>query len=96
VDLKYITSSRVLETVYEGKSRRFSVVSVSGQSTVAGSITSLSDKFQDMSTHASPSIWKVGWDSTVSILEDPIHHETSASDEVISIQPFVRFADLLF
>jgi AAA family ATPase len=85
VDLKYITSSQVLETVYEGESRRFSVASVSRQSTTADSITSLSDEFQHISTHASPRLWKVGWDSIVLILEDPIHYKTSADDKVISV-----------
>jgi len=84
VDLKYITSSQIIEIVYEGEPHRLSVASISPRSSADGSKKSIADGFQALSIHAPSQLWQVGWDSTVSITDDPIHHEAIPINKVPS------------
>ncbi|KAI0662110.1 AAA family ATPase [Cubamyces menziesii] len=66
IDLGYLTPTQTLDVVYEGRTRRFAVTSVSTQSEadggadLAASIQSLS-----LSDAAPPKLWTVGWETTV-------------------------------
>lgn len=69
VDLKYITSRQVIELSYEGKIRQFTIHSIrpydlKEKGDLSRAIDALSISSQ---THQ---LWKVDWDSTVSILEN--------------------------
>jgi AAA family ATPase len=71
VDLKYITHTQIVEVVYEGHTRQFSVISISSaQPTSDGTIDDLTKGFQSFSVQFSPQIWTVGWDSSVRIVEN--------------------------
>lgn len=70
VDTKYLTSSQTLEVVYEGRSRRFSVVAVDPSSKTDSS--DLSDRFQTLGIDSQSSIWIANWDSVVTIVENDV------------------------
>lgn len=68
MDLKYITITQVLEILYEGRLRRFSVVSISQNSqSQKGSLT---HKIEALSLESKPQLWTVNWDSKISIVEN--------------------------
>jgi AAA family ATPase len=68
-----MTSSQILEVVYEGMTRRFTISRVSQNSTNAESRSAnLADDLQAMSIRSSSQLWTVGWDAIVSIAETSI------------------------
>ncbi|KAI0632362.1 AAA family ATPase [Trametes polyzona] len=65
IDLGYLTATQTLDVVYEGKTRRFTVSSVS-TSRDADDGTDLAAEVQSLSlTDARPKLWTVGWETTV-------------------------------
>ena len=87
VDLKYITSTQVLEVAYESFRRRFAVVSVSAlRSTKTESIDDLARGLDYLSVSPSTKLWVVGWDSTVVIVgEEAGIPTTTTAHKVIPI-----------
>lgn len=85
MDLKYLVSSQVVDVQYEGHTRRFAVSSISGQKKAAGySVSELADQFDNLTVGTEPSLWVVGWDTTV-VVEDPqdekkLEHKVALSD----------------
>jgi AAA family ATPase len=85
VDLKHITSSQVLEVVYESRRRRFSVVSVSAlRSVTKEGFDSLAHDLSALSVSPSSQLWAVGWDCTVLIV-DKGSHDPFAVQKVIYV-----------
>lgn len=71
VDLKYLSPTQILEVLYEGKTRRFELHSVSPLAyDQDNSVTSLAQSLQSLDLAAPPQIWTVGWDCFVTILDD--------------------------
>lgn len=71
VDLKYLTSTQVIEVVYEGKTRRFELRSVSTQhSDAPDSVTALAADLGNLGLHPAPQFWTVGWDSFVTVVDN--------------------------
>ncbi|KAH7927650.1 AAA-domain-containing protein [Leucogyrophana mollusca] len=69
VNLKYLVSAQIIELLYEGHLRRFSIESVVAQSS-ADSVGSLTNEIQSLSILPSNSLWTAGWDTAVYILEN--------------------------
>lgn len=87
VDLKYITCAQILEVIYEGRRRRFSVDSISsqlpsGKEQLDGLVRGLGS----LSVASSTKLWTVGWDCTVSILDKEVKDPALATHKVISTQ----------
>lgn len=71
VDLKYLTSTQVIEVVYEGKTRRFELHSVSTQhSDAPDSVAALAADLDNLGLHSTPQLWTVGWDSFVTVVDN--------------------------
>ncbi|KAG0701900.1 P-loop containing nucleoside triphosphate hydrolase protein [Suillus ampliporus] len=71
IDLKYILSTQVVEVPYQGEIRRFSIESVSAhRSALGGSVSTITCDLNSLAIRVRPSLWKAGWDTIVSILED--------------------------
>ncbi|KAK7060227.1 AAA+-type ATPase [Paramarasmius palmivorus] len=77
VDLKHITPTQILEVVYEGRRRRFTIASVSSQSSdapqgsVNDGVASLVADIKNLGLNKDKArIWSVGWDVSV-VLVDP-------------------------
>ncbi|KAI0687036.1 AAA family ATPase [Earliella scabrosa] len=65
IDLGYITPTQTLDIVYEGKTRRFSLTSVS-TTREAAQDPDIAESIQSLSLSDSPpKIWTVGWETTV-------------------------------
>ena len=70
MDLKYITSTQTLEVLFEGKTRRFELQSVSTRFEEEGnSIDALAHDLDALGLDAKPHVWTVGWDSTVVVVD---------------------------
>lgn len=70
VDLKYITCAQILEVAYEGRRRRFSIISISSQrSPTEEQFDEFTHEFESLSVASSVTLWKVGWDCTVSTVD---------------------------
>jgi AAA family ATPase len=67
VDLKYITNFQTLEVFYEGRIRRFTVISVSAQQPNSGTPESLTDGMQKISVDPPAQLWIVGWETSVMV-----------------------------
>ncbi|KAL0960482.1 hypothetical protein HGRIS_005523 [Hohenbuehelia grisea] len=82
VDLKYLTSTQVLEARYEGHLRTFRVASVISKTQAEDrSILGLEQDFDALSVNASPQLWIASWDSKVTILEDGKSDLTESSQK---------------
>ncbi|KXN82280.1 hypothetical protein AN958_02781 [Leucoagaricus sp. SymC.cos] len=82
VGLKYITNRQILEVPYEGRERRFSLVSVAPKgSSGSEAVDPLARGLGSLSLHAKPQIWTITWDTEVLIIgndheeEPPIVHK---------------------
>jgi AAA family ATPase len=71
VDLKYLTSTQIVEVVYEGRTRQFSLISVSprryGEGDAVGDVTF---DLHSLSVDSHLQIWIVGWDLAVYVIDD--------------------------
>ncbi|KAF8549749.1 AAA family ATPase [Imleria badia] len=71
VGLKFITSSQIVEVLYEGQFRRFSIDSISVRPPGTGDLVgSLTEEVKLMSFHSQPLLWTTGWDTSVRVLEN--------------------------
>ncbi|TFK38925.1 P-loop containing nucleoside triphosphate hydrolase protein [Crucibulum laeve] len=69
VDFKYVTNSQILEIQYEGKTRRFSVVSIAKKGVPAKEIEDdLARGLNALSMSPQSQLWSVNWDLTVSVI----------------------------
>ncbi|KAI6110568.1 AAA-domain-containing protein [Pisolithus croceorrhizus] len=66
VGLKFLLTSQVVEVLYEGRSRKFSVEAVSAKPSTVDVICALSDDVERLSV-GSQLLWLTGWDTTVHI-----------------------------
>ncbi|TCD65859.1 AAA+-type ATPase [Steccherinum ochraceum] len=70
VHLKYLTNTQTLDVTYEGVSRRFKVVSVSGTRHIGSDPTDqLTENFEKLDINRSSDLWTVGWGATVAIVD---------------------------
>ncbi|TFK48824.1 AAA-domain-containing protein [Heliocybe sulcata] len=70
VDLKFLTATQMVEVVYEGRRRLFTVTSVSCQSSRhRGDPAGLAEDFQSLEINSAAQLWTVGWDTVVAIDE---------------------------
>jgi AAA family ATPase len=71
VDLKYLTPGQLVQVVYEGRPRRFRVVTSGDALDATDRLTAQMDALSVTSPR--PRIWSVGWDAVVSLdtLDDP-------------------------
>jgi AAA family ATPase len=81
VDLKYITNAQIVEVLYESSIRQFSLDSVSPTPSAEDEVVNTAAALHALSIDPSPRIWTVGWDSTVSIVEDEVNELEKASLE---------------
>ncbi|KIJ14936.1 hypothetical protein PAXINDRAFT_155829 [Paxillus involutus ATCC 200175] len=70
IGLKFLTPSQILEVLYEGRQRRFSVESVSARLGTGGSVSSITEDVRSLSVHSQLSLWTVGWDTSVDVLDN--------------------------
>ncbi|KAF8133361.1 P-loop containing nucleoside triphosphate hydrolase protein [Boletus edulis] len=71
VGLKFITSSQVMEVVYEGRPRRFFIDSITVRTPEAGDLVGpITKEIGSLSLQSQPHLWTTGWDTSVCILED--------------------------
>ncbi|KAG6375937.1 P-loop containing nucleoside triphosphate hydrolase protein [Boletus reticuloceps] len=71
VGLKFITSSQVVEVVYEGRPRRFFIDSITVRTPEAGDLVGpITKEIGSLSLHSQSHLWTTGWDTSVCILED--------------------------
>ncbi|KAG8214815.1 P-loop containing nucleoside triphosphate hydrolase protein [Butyriboletus roseoflavus] len=76
VGLKFITSSQIVEVLYEGRPRRFSIHSISVHPPEIGDlVSSITEEVKSLSFHSQPHLWTAGWDTSVCILENGIDHQ---------------------
>ncbi|KAL0063124.1 AAA+-type ATPase [Marasmius tenuissimus] len=78
VDLKFITSTQTIEVVYEGRSRRFAFVSASTSETETNdNVADLTNRLGglDVNSSSRPTLWTVGWDSTVILVDNELVEE---------------------
>lgn len=69
VDLKYFTSAQSLEVLYEGRTRRFTVTSVSPHTILGGdSPGDITHDLKGLSIDSPAELWTAGWDSKVLVL----------------------------
>jgi AAA family ATPase len=86
VDLKYLTHTQIVEVVYEGHTRQFSVVSVTAfRAAKNESDDDLAEVLQSLSIQSKPQVWTVGWDSYVRILESKIDKKSEVAHKVLDI-----------
>lgn len=73
VDLKYITSTQVIEFNFEGRRRKFRIQDISAKNAIS-SVSSPSDNlsrvFDALALSPPTQLWTVNWDATVSIVTD--------------------------
>ncbi|EMD39468.1 hypothetical protein CERSUDRAFT_111775 [Gelatoporia subvermispora B] len=65
VDLKYLSPTQTVDVVYEGRTRRFTVSSVSTAEADDNAGKDLAAALQTLSLDTTPQLWTVGWDTTV-------------------------------
>ena len=65
VDLKYITSAQVLEVPYEGRMRRFTIISISAQRSDQPKHDEIAHGLESLSVASAPQIWIADWDCEV-------------------------------
>ncbi|KAJ3895510.1 P-loop containing nucleoside triphosphate hydrolase protein [Lentinula edodes] len=74
VDIKYLTSTQTLEVMYEGRPRRYCVISVATTNTPTSplktDIDEVSERFGALGWKSQPCIWTVSWDTVVTITEN--------------------------
>ncbi|KAF8838488.1 AAA-domain-containing protein [Paxillus ammoniavirescens] len=70
IGLKFLTPSQILEVLYEGRQRRFSVESVSARLGTGDSVSSIAEDVRSLSIHSQLSLWTVGWDTSVDVLDN--------------------------
>ncbi|KAJ3870319.1 P-loop containing nucleoside triphosphate hydrolase protein [Lentinula novae-zelandiae] len=74
VDIKYLTSTQTLEVMYEGRPRRYCVISVATTNTpispLKTNIDKVSEHFGALGLISQPCIWTVSWDTVVTITEN--------------------------
>ncbi|KAG1836114.1 P-loop containing nucleoside triphosphate hydrolase protein [Suillus subalutaceus] len=71
INLKYILSTQIIEVPYQGEIRTFSIDSVSAHhSASSSSVNTVTRDLNSLAIRVKPSLWTVGWDTIVSILED--------------------------
>ncbi|PFH51085.1 hypothetical protein AMATHDRAFT_143374 [Amanita thiersii Skay4041] len=66
VELKYITSSQVLEVSFEGAQRRFCVSSIKPKNTIDDLSHDMNNLVIDATSQ--PTLWSIDWDTSVTIL----------------------------
>ncbi|KAF9263698.1 AAA-domain-containing protein [Marasmius fiardii PR-910] len=79
VDLKYITTSQAIEIVYEGRPRRFTFAFASSSESNGADLTTHLENLNLAQPH-NAKVWTVGWDSTVTIVDDDNLEEKGAPD----------------
>ncbi|KAF8875657.1 P-loop containing nucleoside triphosphate hydrolase protein [Infundibulicybe gibba] len=81
VSLKYFTSHQILEVLYEGRKRRFSVVTVAPlQNATHDPSDVLAQKASSLTLHKPiPQLWVAGWECTVSIIGSEVKKEDKSS-----------------
>jgi AAA family ATPase len=83
VDLKYLTHTQIVEVVYEGCTRQFSVFSVSSARAASNAaVDQLAEGLQSLSIESKPQVWTIGWDSSVRILEDKVDDRSYVLNKV--------------
>lgn len=83
VNLKYIISTQIVEVPYEGEVRRFSIESVSAHhSAPSGSVSTITRDLNSLAIQVKPSLWTVGWDTIISILEDVADNDVGLTQKV--------------
>ena len=71
VGLKFITSSQIVAVSYEGRPWRFFIDSISVRPPGTGDlVSSITEEVKLLSVQSHPRLWTVGWDTTVSILQN--------------------------
>lgn len=70
MDLKFLTTSQVVEITYEGRLRRFQIAAVSAENNTSPDDEKLVRSLQDLSLALRPSIWIVSWDTLVTVIAD--------------------------
>ncbi|OCH87928.1 AAA family ATPase [Obba rivulosa] len=82
VDLKYLAPTQTVDVVYEGRTRRFTVSSVSVSGEAGGKAEKdLAATLQTLALDASPQLWTVGWDTTVVVETHDQAEKTPAANE---------------
>ncbi|KAG7097206.1 hypothetical protein E1B28_004577 [Marasmius oreades] len=90
VNLKYITTSQTIEVVYEGRPRRFTLVSASSsENDVVVDLATRLEKLNIASPHGAR-VWTIGWDSTVKIADNDRSEEENDQG---SRKPVVEILD---
>lgn len=86
MDLKYLTPTQVVEVTYEGQARRFAVSSIS-QRRLTGeeSANDLARQLGTLSVESRTQLWTVGWDTSVSIIENEVSGKSEPIHKVIPI-----------
>ncbi|KAH7913370.1 P-loop containing nucleoside triphosphate hydrolase protein [Hygrophoropsis aurantiaca] len=93
VSLKYIVATQIIELLYEGQLRKFSIESIVPQQS-ADSVGSLTNEIQALSIQPSNSLWTAGWDTTVSILDGEVdEHSEDTHKRDIETLPHLSISD---
>ena len=94
VDLRYITSKQVIELIYEGQPRCFSIGAITGKGesdideSILQGISALS-----IDAPACPQLWKVDWDCVISLYESKDNAKVStrqANDQQANVEVLVH------
>ena len=95
MDLKYITHTQIVEVIYEGHTRQFSVLSVSSVRRAADEgIDDLAKGLESLSIQSKPQVWAVDWDSSVRLLEKNVDHPSDMPRKVSSFtRSFPNYSD---
>lgn len=90
MDLKYITPTQVLELTYEGRPRRFTVVSASvKKATDQRTVDDITLDFANLAVQSPYQLWTIGWDTSVSVVGETNRHENA---EKLKVGIFSFFA----
>lgn len=72
-----------MEVSYEGQPRRFSIDFISVRPPGTGDpVGSLTEEVELLSFHSQPLLWTTGWDTSVCILENEMHHQVDYPHKV--------------
>jgi len=92
VNLKYILSTQIVEVPYEGEVRKFSVESVSAHhSALTGSVSTITRDLNSLAIQVNPTLWTVGWDTVISILEEVADNDDGLMLKVCFSRPLRIF-----
>ena len=83
VGLKFITTSQIVEVLYESRPRRFFIDSVSVRPPGAGDlVSSITEEVKSLSFHSQHPLWTTGWDTSVCILGNHTDHKVDYPHKV--------------